>query len=108
MTTISLGGVWEDLHCRLKAAVDGQLKAETLLKDTIQEKEALATRIELVEVITIFFLFLFLLLVSLLVLKMWSEISTCICTLLHYYCIIVFNTKNTKFYRQNLRMLWLL
>ena len=56
MTTISLGGVWEDLHCRLRAAVDAQLKAETLLKETIQEKIALSIRIDSMEVILFFIL----------------------------------------------------
>ena len=51
MATISLGGVWGDLHCRLRAALDAQLKAETLLKETIQEKVALSIRIESMEVI---------------------------------------------------------
>ena len=50
MATISLGGVWEDLHSQLKAALDAQFNAETLLKDTTLEKDALMIKIDAIEV----------------------------------------------------------
>lgn len=59
MATISLGGVWEDLHSQLKAALDAQFNAETLLKDTILEKDALMIKIDAIEVTLYSFLPIF-------------------------------------------------
>ena len=59
MATISLGGVWEDLHSQLKAALDAQFNAETLLKDTVLEKDALMIKIDAIEVTLCSFLPIF-------------------------------------------------
>ena len=53
MATISLGGVWEDLHSQLKAALDAQFNAETLLKDVVLVKDALMIKIDAIEVNTL-------------------------------------------------------